>query len=118
MADVELTGIPDFSEFEIIREYSLTISYTASSGQASTSRSHGLGYLPGVLAFLDSGGEVYQPFNFLVISPAGAILEYFDCYTTDTEVVVRITVPTGSSAYGSTFSTDVKVYLFRTRAKK
>lgn len=118
MPDVNLTGVPDLNNFEIIREYNMNISYSASTGQAEDTKAHGLGYLPGVIAFLDSGGEVYQPFNFLVISPAGAILEYFDCYTTTTTVAVRVTIPTGSSVYATNFTTAVKVYLFRTRANQ
>lgn len=107
------------TKLEIIKVYTdITLTYTPGTQVAEVAINHNLGYIPLVIAYLDSGGAVFQQLNFPVAETTGLLLEYWYCRADLTTFYVTMVVPTNSVVYADPEGrvNTFRVYLLRERS--
>ncbi len=103
---------------EIIKLYlNVTLVYPPSTQTASITITHGLGFAPLIIAYLDFG-TIFQQLNFPVTDSSGLLLEYWYCQADTNTFTLTMKVPTNSVVYADPESrTEIfRVYLLRERA--
>lgn len=118
---------PMYNQLEIVKVGKHTITKPINSILQTDSIPHGLGYRPGIIAFMDNGiSFTILPYTLFVSSSVdpdedGRIIENVLAGASDTDVVINITVSYlggggNFSKYDQEVSRTITYYLFREKA--
>lgn len=116
MAEVNLTGIPRFDTFEIIKTGKLTITKGVNSDLASATYNHNLGYIPMALVFFEQSDiGLHIPLPYVAVFSGGLIANLMYPAVNDTDLTVTLQAPNlgGGSPYTLEQVFDIKYYLYR-----
>lgn len=114
-SDDELVMSSAFNSFKIVASGSVAVSHTAGTSSITTNVSHGLGYVPGFLAY-DYNGADY------IVMPAlgwvsGTSLDLmFQCWVNSSNISFYLFTPSTGGSYSANFTITAKYYLLRETA--
>lgn len=106
----------DFNSFKIVQSGTGTVSYAGSSGQATATVAHNLGYVPAAMVYYDDGTQIFgTPWS--LATSAGLVSQIIDWYVTSTDLVLRFTkLNVAGGTYSSDATIDYRYYLLQETA--
>ena len=113
MADaINIISTPKFDSFELVKTGTINVDLSSIQTQSTTTISHGLGYTPVYLAYIQIS-TIYHQIPLTLFDTATSNREVYDIYVDENNITARITVQTA----GTTKDIDFRYYLFRVTAK-
>jgi len=114
--DVNTTGNSNlimnsaFNLFKIVATGTISVTHTASTSTTSVTTAHGLGFVPGIIAFDYNGSDYIQMPALGWVSGTSLDL-HFQCWTNATNFVFYLYTPSTGASYGAGFTITARYYL-------